>query len=74
MTWQMHRRAGLHVAASDERAHVGAVAMMRLGPSWLGIHVPCRVVYEIAEERRRGFAYGTLPGHPESGEEASWSS
>ncbi len=22
------------------------------------------------EPRRRGFAYGTLPGHPESGEEA----
>jgi uncharacterized protein (UPF0548 family) len=31
---------------------------------------PCRVVYTIEETNRRGFAYGTLPGHPESGEEA----
>jgi uncharacterized protein (UPF0548 family) len=24
----------------------------------------------VDEDRRRGFAYGTLPGHPERGEEA----
>jgi uncharacterized protein (UPF0548 family) len=29
-----------------------------------------RVVYVVDEDRRRGFAYGTLPGHPESGEES----
>ncbi len=27
-------------------------------------------MYTVTEARRRGFAYGTLPGHPESGEEA----
>jgi uncharacterized protein (UPF0548 family) len=27
-------------------------------------------VYVIDEPNRKGFAYGTLPGHPESGEEA----
>ncbi|HEY8730272.1 MAG TPA: DUF1990 domain-containing protein [Acidothermaceae bacterium] len=70
MTWQMHRRAGLHVDASDERARVDAVVLMRLGPSWSMVRVPCRVVYEVEEGRRRGFAYGTLPGHPESGEES----
>lgn len=32
--------------------------------------VPCRVVYVIDEPRRAGFAYVTLPGHPEAGEEA----
>ena len=32
--------------------------------------MPCRVVYTIADERRRGFAYGTLPGHPARGEES----
>lgn len=31
---------------------------------------PVRVVYVIDEPTRKGFAYGTLPGHPESGEEA----
>ncbi len=29
-----------------------------------------RVVYVVDETHRKGFAYGTLPGHPESGEEA----
>jgi uncharacterized protein (UPF0548 family) len=32
--------------------------------------IPARVVYVIDEPDRRGFAYGTLPGHPERGEEA----
>jgi uncharacterized protein (UPF0548 family) len=27
-------------------------------------------VYAVDQPRRQGFAYGTLPGHPESGEEA----
>jgi uncharacterized protein (UPF0548 family) len=28
------------------------------------------VVYVVDEPDRQGFAYGTLPGHPETGEEA----
>jgi uncharacterized protein (UPF0548 family) len=32
--------------------------------------IPCRVIYTIEEADRRGFAYGTLPGHPEQGEDA----
>ncbi|GAA3742408.1 DUF1990 domain-containing protein [Leifsonia bigeumensis] len=40
-------------------------------PFWFfGVHAPCRVIYVIDEPNRKGFAYGTLPGHPESGEEA----
>jgi len=31
---------------------------------------PCRVVYLVDEVDRFGLAYGTLPGHPEQGEEA----
>jgi uncharacterized protein (UPF0548 family) len=31
---------------------------------------PARVVYVVNEPDRVGFAYGTLPGHPEQGEEA----
>ena len=33
------------------------------------INAPVRVVYVIDEPNRKGFAYGTLLGHPESGEE-----
>lgn len=29
----------------------------------------CRIVYRVDEPRRFGFAYGTLPGHMEKGEE-----
>lgn len=35
-----------------------------------GVKSPARVVYVVDEPKRKGFAYGTLPGHPEDGEEA----
>jgi len=47
----------------------GDTAWLRF-PGILPIRAPVRVVYLIDEPNRRGFAYGTLPGHPESGEEA----
>ncbi len=34
------------------------------------VAAPVRVVYVVDTATRKGFAYGTLPGHPESGEEA----
>ncbi len=45
---------------------VVAMAARVLGLWWLN---SCRIVYVIDEERRFGFAYGTLPGHAEKGEE-----
>jgi uncharacterized protein (UPF0548 family) len=68
--WSMHRGAGLVVVAAPPRAATGAVVVLRLGPPVVGMLVPCRVIYVVNEPDRRGFAYGTLPGHPESGEEA----
>lgn len=68
--WDMHRRAGLGVRASDEHVVPGAVAVLRLGVGRFGVDAPVRVVYVVDEPHRRGFAYGTLPGHPEIGEEA----
>lgn len=68
--WRMHRGAGLAVLAAPPRPAVGEVVVTRLGPPVLGPVAPCRIVYVIEEPRRRGFAYGTLPGHPASGEEA----
>ncbi len=42
-----------------------------IAPLWLGrLTLPCRVIYVIDEPNRKGFAYGTLPGHPECGEES----
>lgn len=65
LRWGMQRGAGLQVQAGSERAEPGTDVLGRLGP----IVVPCRVVYVVDEPDLRGFAYGTLPGHPESGEE-----
>jgi uncharacterized protein (UPF0548 family) len=69
MTWRVHRRAGLQVAASSPQVHQDALVEMRLGIGPVAMRIPCRVIYVVDEPERRGFAYGTLPGHPESGEE-----
>ncbi len=69
-SWQVHRQAGLSVSASTATAEPGSVLMLGLGPAAIRLGAPCRVVYVIDEPGRRGFAYGTLPGHPERGEEA----
>lgn len=65
MRWGMLRGAGVRVDASSEVAAVGSEVVVGVGP----VRAPCRVVYVIDEPDRRGFAYGTLPGHAESGEE-----
>lgn len=67
--WRMHESAGLRVQASEPQARLGTVVVMRLGFGRLSLRIPCRVVEVVDEPSRRGFAYGTLPGHPESGEE-----
>ena len=66
MRWGMQRGAGLGVQASSEVVVASAVVVVKM----LGLlRAPCRVVYVIDEPDVRGFGYGTLPGHPESGEE-----
>ncbi len=67
--WQVHEAAGLHVVASAERAAPGAVVRVSLGLGPLRLQAPCRVVDVVDEPARAGFAYGTLPGHPEPGEQ-----
>jgi Uncharacterized protein conserved in bacteria len=43
--------------------------LYRARPFFLWMLFPARVVYHVDEPRRYGFAYGTLPDHPERGEE-----
>lgn len=66
LRWDMQRAAGLRIAAGTPDASPGVRVVMRAGP----VRIPCEVVWTVAEERRTGFAYGTLPGHPECGEES----
>ena len=70
MSWQVHRGAGLHVRASHSPVQRDAVVSQRVGIRAFGLVAPCKVVYVVDDPERRGFAYGTLPGHPETGEEA----
>ena len=65
MRYGMLRGAGLRVTATTESAQVGSDVLGRLGP----FVAPCRVVYVVEEPDRRGFAYGSLPGHAVCGEE-----
>ncbi|MER6302991.1 DUF1990 domain-containing protein [Kitasatospora sp. NPDC001539] len=51
----------------------GATVLLRLalpGSRWPRLVIPCRVVWTVDGPQRIGFAYGTLPGHPERGEES----
>ena len=43
---------------------------MGIGAGPARLWAPCRVVWVVDEPDRYGFGYGTLPGHPASGEEA----
>lgn len=67
--WRMFPGGWAYVAPADtpiEQGRVVAMAARVLGMWWLN---SCRIVYVLDEEHRFGFAYGTLPGHAERGEE-----
>lgn len=68
--WGVHTGAGIAVRASSPRVGPGVVADLRLGVGSLALVAPVRVVEVVDEPGRRGFAYGTLVGHPEVGEES----
>ncbi len=82
MRWRIASRAGyriLRLAAADIEGELsfsangepyatpGETAV--LGMRILPFCEPVRVISVIEEENRRGFTYGTLPGHPLEGEE-----
>jgi uncharacterized protein (UPF0548 family) len=66
VTFAMHRATGARVRTSAGTAAAGARLTVGFGP----LRAPCEVVWTVADERRTGWGYGTLPGHPASGEEA----
>jgi uncharacterized protein (UPF0548 family) len=70
MAWRVHERAGLAVVASTAVVRTAAIVVLTLAVGPLRIAAPCLLVYVVDEERTKGFGYGTLAGHPESGEEA----
>ncbi|MGN6612385.1 MAG: DUF1990 family protein [Angustibacter sp.] len=69
LAWQVQARAGLRVRAASDVVE-GAVVELSAGLGPLAVRAPCRVVRVVHGDDVAGFAYGTLPGHPESGEES----
>ena len=67
--WDQFRLGWVQAVPTVSPIRVGttvAVLARVLGLWWLNA---CRIVYVVDEDDRFGFAYGTLPGHAESGEE-----
>jgi uncharacterized protein (UPF0548 family) len=67
LTWEVHRELGMGIETGADRAAPGVDVTVTVAGM---IKAPCRVVYTVEEPRRVGWAYGTLAGHPESGEES----
>jgi len=67
--WAAHLGAGLRVAPRDPPTLDATVAVAIVTGPLTAVAV-CRIVAVVDESSRFGFAYGTLPGHPEQGEEA----
>jgi uncharacterized protein (UPF0548 family) len=67
MEWRMHRAIPVGITAGAPRAAPGVDVTVTLAHL---IHAPCRIVWTEEAERRAGWAYGTLEGHPEGGEES----
>jgi len=70
LAWGTHRGVGFDLRASGPRALEGATVAFGIGRGPLALLASCRVVWSIDTAERCGFGYGTLPGHPETGEEA----
>jgi uncharacterized protein (UPF0548 family) len=66
---EVQRRAGATIELSDVPLREGTRVRMRLRLGILTFTIPCLVVWAERTADRCGFAYGTLPGHPERGEE-----
>ncbi|MEO6037944.1 MAG: DUF1990 domain-containing protein [Saprospiraceae bacterium] len=67
--WQMFPGGWAFIRPADTPIRPGEVVAMVarvIGIWWLN---SCRIVYVLDDDRRFGFAYGTLPGHAECGEE-----
>ncbi|WP_051055076.1 MULTISPECIES: DUF1990 domain-containing protein [Kitasatospora] len=71
--WGAQLGSGFALYPPPEKAAPGATVLLRIALPGLRLPrlaIPCRVVWTVEEPDRIGFAYGTLPGHPERGEES----
>lgn len=80
LDWRMQRASGIRVLAAGDDTDAGpaeedievrlSIRIATLAGAEVRTLAPARVVRVLDEPTRIGFVYGTLPGHPERGEEA----
>ena len=68
--WAAHTYIGARVFPDDAPIQVASTVIVALARGPFVLVAPCRIVWVVEEANRFGFAYGTLPGHPEIGEES----
>jgi len=70
--WTMYKLSWTRLYPSDAPVAVGGVVCVIVNHGFCWSINPCRIIYlleENGEVERFGFAFGTLPGHSEEGEE-----
>lgn len=71
--WHQFNLGWMNVCSADTPIETGSVVGLLTSWSSCWLLFACRIVYVLNEvnplHRQFGFAYGTLPGHPECGEE-----
>jgi uncharacterized protein (UPF0548 family) len=67
--WQMFKLGWIEVFPAATPIEVGATVAVLVQHFGFWSLNACRIVYVFDEERRYGFAYGTLQDHAEQGEE-----
>lgn len=70
VTFRLHRATGMRIRARHGVVRPGGRVEVGIGFGPLRIDAPCEVIWTAFEPGRVGFAYGTLDGHPECGEES----
>lgn len=68
--WACHRGIGATVHPEGAPIIEGSTVLVVLRAGPVRLLAPDRIVAVVNEPDRFGFVYGTLPGHPEKGEEA----
>lgn len=67
--WQMFPSLWTKILGEQKPIEEGTTIVMMARFIGVWFRNSCKIVYVVNEKKRFGFAYGTLPGHIESGEE-----
>ena len=73
LRWGVKTRSGFEIRADGSVVPAvgeGANVWLRFAVGPVAVTEPIRVIAVVDDARRCGFSYGTLEGHPVSGEEA----